>query len=97
MAHPRHGLRVKWCENVARYTKPKGGLSRLAETVSDGWFIQVWICKKWHSIMDLRFERECDAVRAAQCLTAAGLGSHHALEKADPLTVRQVACEMLQW
>jgi len=38
-----------------------------------------------------------DALRAAQSRTAAGLASHYALTKADPLTVKQVAVEHLQW
>ncbi len=99
MAYPGKGLRVKWCENVARYTgaNRNSGSIKLVSAIRDGWFIQVSIGSKWHSLMDLRFARERDALRAAQSLTMAGLASHHALTKADPLTVKQVACEMLQW
>jgi hypothetical protein len=47
--------------------------------------------------MDLQFKRERDALRAAQSLTAAGLDSHHALSKADPLTVKAIAVSHLWW
>lgn len=99
MPLPKTGLRVKHCENVARYTQlhENGGLAQLVAAIPSGWFIQVRISKKWHSLMDLRFAREVDALRAAQSLTAAGLASHYALTKADPLTVKQVAVEHLQW
>lgn len=93
------GLRVKHCENVASYTQPRenGGLAQLVAAIPSGWFIQVRIAKKWHSLMDLRFMRERDAVRAMQSLTVAGLDSHNSLTKSDPLTVKQVAVEYLQW
>jgi len=99
MPLPKTGLRVKHCENVARYTcaSENGGLIKLVSAIPSGWFIQVRISKKWHSLMNLRFMREKDALRAAQSLTAAGLASHYALTKADPLTVKQVAVEHLQW
>ena len=96
MAQRKRGLRVKHCENVASYTKSKMG-NTLKAVIPSGWFIQVWYGKAWHSLMDLRFMRERDALRAMQSLTSAGLDSHNALTKADPLTVKQVAVEHLQW
>jgi hypothetical protein len=95
MPKPKKGLRVKFCENVASYTA--GKCHKLKAAVADGWFIQVWYDKAWYSLMDLRFGREKDALRAAQSLTAAGLDSHGAINRADPLTVMQVATEFLQW
>jgi hypothetical protein len=96
MPKPRIGLRIKHCENVATYKQDRGGY-KLKEAVADGWFIQVMYGSRWHSLMDLRFMREKDALRAAQALTAAGLDSHGALAKADPMTVKAIACTYLQW
>jgi hypothetical protein len=94
MRAPR-GLRVKHCENVASYTA--GKCHKIKAAVADGWFIQVWYGGRWHSLMNLRFGREKDALRAAQSLIAVGLNSHGAIANAEPLTVMQVACECLQW
>lgn len=96
MAMPPKGLRVKWCENLGRYSN-SGKCHKLIDAPRDGWYIQVTRGGRWHALIDLRFARERDALRAVQSLTAAGLASHYALTKADPLTVKQVACEMLQW
>lgn len=95
MPMPSKGLRVKWCENLGKYST--GKCQKLTSAASDGWYIQTWLGGRWHALMDLRFARERDALRAAQSLTTAGMGSHHALSKANPLTVKQVACEFLQW
>jgi hypothetical protein len=98
MARQPKGLRVKWCENVATYENRHGaGMHVIKQAVEDGWFVMVWISGQWKALMDLRFAREKDALRAAQALTLAGLNSVTALQKADPLTVRQIACEALQW
>lgn len=96
MAQRKRGLRVKHCENVASYTKSKMG-NTLKAVIPSGWFIQVWYGKAWHSLMDLRFVRERDAARAVQSLTAAGLDTHDKLSAADPIAVKQVAVEHLQW
>lgn len=95
MRKDKRGLRVKWCENVGQYTQ--SGMHKLIATVPDGWFIQVWHCKAWRSLMNLRFVREQDAVRAAMALTGAGLDTFTALNKEDGMLVKQIACEALQW
>lgn len=89
------GLRVKHCENLGRYSS--GHFAKLVATAPDGWYVQVWRGGKWYSLLDLCFMRELDAMRAAQSLTAAGLHNHNAIAKAEPLTVKQVAVEFLQW
>ncbi len=95
MAFPGKGLRVRYCENLGKYERGKS--MKLVAAPGDGWYVQVWIGRHWHSLLDLRFAREQDALRAAQSLIAAGLASHHALSKADPLTVKAIAVEFLQW
>lgn len=92
----KRGLRVCWCENVASY-KSNGYRSLINAAVPDAWRIQVWRGGRWYCVMDLRFLREKDALRAAYALTVAGLDSITALEKADPIMVKQVATEHLQW
>ena len=94
---PRKGLRVKHCENVARFSTGAGGLNRLVEVVPDGFYIQTWRADGWVAIMGLLFARERDAVRGAQSLTLAGLDTYPKLSRADPILVKQIACENLQW
>lgn len=101
MSRHKKGLRVKWCENVAKYaphTKGQFGC-KLARVSPDGWYVQTWSGKKagWLSMMDLCFAREKDALRAAAALAAAGLDCHAALARADGMIVKQIACEFLQW
>ena len=88
------GLRIAYHDSVE---KLRVGGRKVFSRVGAGWYIEVRWIGRWYAIMDLRFLRERDAVRAVQGLTAAGLDSHHQLQKADPLLVRQVACEFLQW
>ncbi len=94
---PKSGLRVKFCENVARYSRATKRGHVLQEASPAGWYIQVKICGKYHSLMQLRFARERDAVMAAQSLIADGLDTHAKLSAADGMTVMQVAVERLQW
>jgi hypothetical protein len=99
MARQKKGLRVNYAENVASY-RSDGRThlrSHLDEIAGDGWFIFVWRWGKWYALMDLRFIREKDALRGALALTAAGLDCIAAIEKAGMETVKQVACEFLQW
>lgn len=66
----------------------------------DGIYVYVWAGERtggWRAILGLRFARECDALRAAAALTAAGLDTFKSLKKADVATVRRVATEFLQW
>jgi hypothetical protein len=100
MAGKAKGLRVKYCENVAIYEqgrKCKAKYSTAKLFIPDGWFIQVWFSRQWKTLMDLRFVRERDAVMAAVALTRAGLNTYEKMRSADPMTVKQVACEALQW
>ena len=62
-----------------------------------GWYIFVWNRSLWQPILDLVFLRQVDATRAAASLTSAGLSTFKALRKADQLTVKQIACQDLQW
>lgn len=63
MAFPAKGLRVKWCENIGKYAG--GKCHKLVATARDGWYVQVSRAAQWVSLMDLRFAREKDALRAA--------------------------------
>ena len=93
----KRGLRVKFCENVASYQSCENSCYVLQATAKDGWFIQAWRGGRWYSLMNLRFVREKDALRAAEMLTLAGMDSHNALSKADPMTVMEIGCGYLQW
>jgi hypothetical protein len=93
----KKGLRVKYCESVGRCDKHAGMAKRIVERSPDAWYIQVCICAKWRALMNLPFQREKDALRAVHALTAAGLDSATAMERAGPMAVKQVACEFLQW
>lgn len=95
MSRPKHGLRVKFCENLGRYDV--GKCHKLVATGKDGWYIQSYYGGRWYALMSLRFARERDALVAAQALTQAGLNTHNALIKANPLTVMELACRFLQW
>ena len=99
MPNPRLGLRVKYCENVATYEQiAKGDVSRkVREAHADGWFVMVRYGGQWRALMQLRFARERDAIRAAWALTQAGLDSITALKAADPLAVLEIATRYLQW
>ena len=97
MRGQKTGLRVKWCENVAGYQTGGRQKNHVVARVPDGWFVQVLRASRWYSLMDLRFARERDALRAAAALTAAGLDTYQKLEKSEPLHVRQIATEFLQW
>lgn len=90
-------MRVKFCELVARYEEKRGMSCRITERAPDAWYVQVCVSKRWKALMNLPFQREQDAVRAAQALTAAGLDCQSAMERAGVLAVKQVATEFLQW
>lgn len=95
---PKHGLRVKHsdCLWVTKNAKKNRG-SHESRAVPSGFYIFVNVNGKWKAITDLQFARERDAIRAAAALTAAELDCYSAMMRADPLTVKQVACEFLQW
>lgn len=97
MSRVKLGLRVKHCDLVANYGQGKQFTKQIKKATPSGWYVHCRYGNKWYAIMDLRFMREKDALRAAQALTAAGLDTHRALAAADPLTVKQVATEFLQW
>jgi hypothetical protein len=93
---PKLGLRVKHSDAVV---KPRVGRGRMVRytPMPDGWYIFVAICRRWRPLLDLRFLRQGDALRAAAALTAAGLDSAGAMKRAGLAAVKQVACECLQW
>jgi hypothetical protein len=97
VAYRKKGLRVKYCENLGTYIANGNGSFRINETTPDGWYVMVSVCSQWRAMMNLRFLREKDDLRAAQALTVAGLDTHDKLREADPLTVKHIACEHLQW
>lgn len=90
----KRGLRVQYHDHVERLSR---GAGEVLASVRAGWFVETFYSNRWHALMDLRFVREKDALRAVQSLTAAGLDSHGAIAKADPMTVIQLATEFLQW
>lgn len=93
MPKKKVGLRVRYHDHVERF----GRNGEISEMVAAGWFIEVTTGGRWEALMDLRFAREKDAVRAALSLTMAGLDCLSAMKRAEPMTVLQVACESLQW
>lgn len=99
MPREKTGLRVHFCQNVATYEPVRKGqcARRVKEAYEAGWFIQVWHCGQWRALMQLRFAREKDALRAAYDLSRAGLDSATAIQKAEPLAVLEIATRYLQW
>ena len=93
MKGKRAGLRVAYHDHVERLSNAK----RVLATVPAGWFIEVLRNGKWVAIMDLRFVRQKDALRAVCSLTVAGLSSYHSIKRVNRMTIKQVACEFLQW
>ena len=90
----KSGLRVAYHDSVEKLA---AGGQVVRGRVGAGWYIEVRRIGKWFAIMDLRFARERDAFRAMASLTAAGLDADYKLRKSDPLLVKQVATEFLQW
>lgn len=95
MRNPKAGLRVGYYSCVVR--RKKGYAAEIVKATREGWYIEVLRSGKWLALMDLRFAREKDALRAVQSLNSAGLDTIIAINRADPITVKQVACEHLQW
>ena len=66
-----------------------------------GWYVCVQFKRGqylyWEAVLQLRFAREVDAVRAATALGQAGLDSAQRMKRAGAETVIRVAMEALQW
>jgi hypothetical protein len=99
MTLTKRPLKVRYAENLADYKEACKFSIRLKSVVGSGIFIWVWIpeMRRYEAIMDLKFVRERDAIRAVAALMQAGLGTHYAMVKAGGMRVKQVACEALQW
>ena len=92
------GLRVKHSASVMKnLDRRQKGMIIHRQPIPKGWFIWVRHAAKWQALLDLRFAREQDAIRAVASLTAAGLDCYNAMERAGVEVVKQVACTFLQW
>ncbi len=94
---PAAGLRVAHHAHAEKLKHRTGWKKQIEVARSAGWYIEVRADGKWQALLDLKFARERDAVRAVQSLNKAGLHTWARLQKADPIHVLFVACEHLQW
>lgn len=88
------GLRIAWHAHVEKYRGTK-----IDAADGQGWYIEAWLAheRQWKAIIDLRFLRQLDALRALENLTRHCIDNYQRLTKAGLPRVKQLACEFLQW